>query len=521
MENDCASPASNPKFRPGCNLGSGDLHFSNDSFTSNEAHEHDFHANEIAAEECAKFREVLENRCSAENSPCRNIPRKDSQSSIEREIAQLNKEMEDIQLECQEIVESHVREQQKLRSEPIRDPYRSPRLVPRMGTRLEYVAKQAQQAFNEPVWIPHMNGEGKIDTKDTRRSNIVTSVTASASSSSTEAKDKNHKDSTSASTSAYNTGDSCRSTPLTLELTPNDDPKNGGKGSSLHLAPSLPCLSDSEKTTQTPPIANDFPHESNSSDGGKRKSKNSMRGSSSSGSVKDKNTISSGMQSEVETRADSLAELCAKYSDVMYTNQANLEHTMQIQQQIFQQQILQQQQKTRGGGRRSHRSGSQSQDNGMSQLSGSENQPMEWVVKRRADGSRYVTRRPMRNRLLKERAKKITEERCGLTTDDDAMSEMKVGRYWSKEDRKKHLERARDHRRRRECIMRQKMETLKEQNECEKKEVNIVELSHKKMMRHKGKKVFDDFTTVQEMLAHGNKHTDGKTYNPLLSVTTV
>lgn len=51
----------------------------------------------------------------------------------------------------------------------------------------------------------------------------------------------------------------------------------------------------------------------------------------------------------------------------------------------------------------------------------------EWKVKIRPDGTRYVTRRPTRNKMLKERAKRVTEERnSGLTTDDDAMSELKV-----------------------------------------------------------------------------------------------
>ena len=49
----------------------------------------------------------------------------------------------------------------------------------------------------------------------------------------------------------------------------------------------------------------------------------------------------------------------------------------------------------------------------------------EWKVKIRPDGTRYITRRPARNKLLKERAKKVCEER-GMTTDDDAMSELKV-----------------------------------------------------------------------------------------------
>ncbi|ESO07314.1 hypothetical protein HELRODRAFT_76719, partial [Helobdella robusta] len=75
---------------------------------------------------------------------------------------------------------------------------------------------------------------------------------------------------------------------------------------------------------------------------------------------------------------------------------------------------------------------------------------MEWVVKRRADGTRYITRRPVRSRILKERARQVAEERCGITTDDDAMSEMKIGRYWSREERKKHLEQAREHKRQKE-----------------------------------------------------------------------
>lgn len=78
---------------------------------------------------------------------------------------------------------------------------------------------------------------------------------------------------------------------------------------------------------------------------------------------------------------------------------------------------------------------------------------MEWKVKRRPDGTRYITRRPIRNKLLKERALQIMEERCGITTDDDAVSELKIGRYWSREERKRHLERARDRKQRKEILM--------------------------------------------------------------------
>ena len=50
----------------------------------------------------------------------------------------------------------------------------------------------------------------------------------------------------------------------------------------------------------------------------------------------------------------------------------------------------------------------------------------QYRVKVRSDGSRYIARRPLRRQLLKERAARITEQRTGVTTDDDAMSELKV-----------------------------------------------------------------------------------------------
>lgn len=73
---------------------------------------------------------------------------------------------------------------------------------------------------------------------------------------------------------------------------------------------------------------------------------------------------------------------------------------------------------------------------------------MEWKVKRRQDGTRYIVRRPVRNRLLRERANRISEERNEQTTEDDTISEVKIGRYWPREERKKHLEKARERRNR-------------------------------------------------------------------------
>ncbi|KAK9399610.1 PDZRN4: PDZ domain containing ring finger 4, partial [Crotalus adamanteus] len=150
---------------------------------------------------------------------------------------------------------------------------------------------------------------------------------------------------------------------------------------------------------------------------------------------------------------------------------------------------------------------------------------MEWKVKLRSDGTRYITKRPVRDRILKERALKIKEERNGMTTDDDTVSEMKMGHYWSKEERKQHLVKAKEQRRRWEFMMRSQLESLKENPQSgseAKKEINIIELSHKKMMKKRNKKILDNWMTIQELMTHGAKSPDDTSvHNAFLSVTTV
>ncbi|XP_054991841.1 E3 ubiquitin-protein ligase PDZRN3 [Sorex araneus] len=145
---------------------------------------------------------------------------------------------------------------------------------------------------------------------------------------------------------------------------------------------------------------------------------------------------------------------------------------------------------------------------------------LEWKVKVRSDGSRYITKRPVRDRLLRERALRIREERSGLTTDDDAASELKLGRYWSKEERKQHVARAREQRRRRELLQQSRLHCPREQDE--RRESSILELSHKKMMKRRNKRIFDNWMTIQELLTHGTRSPDGsRVHGAFLSVTTV
>uniref|UniRef100_A0A3B4A989 PDZ domain-containing protein n=1 Tax=Periophthalmus magnuspinnatus TaxID=409849 RepID=A0A3B4A989_9GOBI len=157
---------------------------------------------------------------------------------------------------------------------------------------------------------------------------------------------------------------------------------------------------------------------------------------------------------------------------------------------------------------------------------------MEWKVKIRSDGTRYVAKRPVRDRLLKARAMKISEERSGMTTDDDAVSEMKMGRYWSKEERKRHLLKAREQRRRREFMMQSRLECLRERERDQtagqegapppQLPSSILELCHRRSTKKRSRRILDNWITIQELLAHGTRSADGtKVYNPLLSVTTV
>lgn len=89
----------------------------------------------------------------------------------------------------------------------------------------------------------------------------------------------------------------------------------------------------------------------------------------------------------------------------------------------------------------------------------------EWKVKKRPDGSRYITKKPLRQKILKERAHRINQERSGLTTDDDAMSELKAGRYWPRDERKKQVEQARDRKRKETSARAARFSCLREQSE--------------------------------------------------------
>ncbi|XP_072654435.1 PDZ domain-containing RING finger protein 4 isoform X1 [Canis lupus baileyi] len=416
-------------------------------------------------EECERFRQLLELKCKIRNHGEYDLYYSSSTiechqgMGVERELQLLNEELRSIELECQNIMQAH---------------------------RLQKVTDQYGD-----IWALHDGGFRNYNTSvDVPRGKLDDIL---------EHPEKSDKD----SSSAYNTAESCRSTPLTVDRSPD---------SSL---PRVINLTNKKNLRSTAGA-------SRPSSGASSKESTSSRA----------NTAEQGCSS-VEAK-EKASESCSRLSDqdrpsgeqrIPYLSPyhsssyrcANIPaHARHYQSYM---QLIQQ---------KSAVEYAQSQLSLVSMCKepqkGSEPK-MEWKVKIRSDGTRYITKRPVRDRILRERALKIKEERSGMTTDDDTMSEMKMGRYWSREERKQHLVRAKEQRRRREFMMRSRLECLKEspQSGSEgKKELSILELSHKKMMKKRNKKILDNWMTIQELMTHGAKSPDGtRVHNAFLSVTTV
>ncbi|XP_006001460.1 PDZ domain-containing RING finger protein 4 isoform X2 [Latimeria chalumnae] len=442
-------------------LGSSELQC-NESFVSGEYIDSDFVGTQD--EECERFRQLLELKCKIRNhgeydvyysSSTIESSRRD-QDGVEHELQLLNEELRNIELECQNIMQAH-------KFQKVRDQYGD-------------------------IWSIHDGGFQNYNTSIDMQRNKLTDII--------EHPEKSDKD----SSSAYNTAESCRSTPLTVERSPD---------SSLQRMISI----TNRKNLRSTIIANQLSSRQSSREASSTQSKPLEQNNSAEN--KQHGTESSKSAEQEKSSPEHIPSLSPCHgSPYRYANiPAHAKHYQSYMQLIQQKSAVEY---------------AQSQLSLVSVCKDSQKvvEPkMEWKVKIRSDGTRYITKRPVRDRILKERALKIREERSGMTTDDDTMSEMKMGRYWSKEERKQHLVRAKEQRRRREFMMRSRLECLKEnpQSGSEgKKEINIIELSHKKMMKKRNKKILDNWMTIQELMTHGAKSPDGtKEHNAFLSVTTV
>ncbi|XP_038603887.1 LOW QUALITY PROTEIN: PDZ domain-containing protein 4 [Tachyglossus aculeatus] len=467
-------------------LQSRDFHFSMDSLLAEGAGLGSGDVPGLTDEEYERYRELLEIKCHLENGnelgpffPCagagNNALDVNRNESMGHEVAMLEEELRHLEFKCRNILRAQ---------------------------KMQQLRERCMKAWLLEEESLYDFGAG--EPKKHELSDI------------TELPEKSDKD----STSAYNTGESCRSTPLLLEplldspLKRGADPIFKAAGPAGEKAP--PAASANSNLNRTPAPA--APHKPGPPEAGPAQFRSLARDAEGSRRQHSEERLRRGPKAGGTLERASAEG--SPYLSRRHRGQGQASERYHSCVQLA---------PTRGLeelGRSPLSLASMCKDSlGGPKVGGpaAETPRMEWKVKVRSDGTRYVAKRPVRDRLLKARALKIREERSGMTTDDDAVSEMKMGRYWSKEERKQHLIRAREQRKRREFMMQSRLECLREQQNGESKhELNIIALSHRKTMKKRNKKILDNWITIQEMLAHGTRSADGKrVYNPLLSVTTV
>ncbi|KAJ0064874.1 hypothetical protein NL108_017029 [Boleophthalmus pectinirostris] len=469
----------------------------------------------LTEEECERYKELLEIKCYYEKN-CNgegdteeggvplDVNRNESLS--QHELALLEEELRHLEFKCRNILRAQKMQQLRercMKAWPLED--KTPGLGAGLGSGL---------------------GAGRLDT----------SATLSDINEIPE-RDRSDKD----STSAYNTGgESCRSTPLVSEQYPANSTQSLQGGGEAPVSPGaqLPPLTwqraDQENNLYSPqfhrrgaeakPSSPAFKVRSLSRDGSRR---------GSDGAVKRSIKTNGSFERTGGHSAENSPYLSRRHTEALPPQR--FLSCMQLRSPPPSPQLGLSREGSVGSGEASPMSlGSTCKD--MPLTVGSLPLPlsprMEWKVKIRSDGTRYVAKRPVRDRLLKARAMKISEERSGMTTDDDAVSEMKMGRYWSKEERKRHLLKAREQRRRREFMMQSRLECLREREREQSTgqegapppqlPSSILELCHRRSTKKRSRRILDNWITIQELLAHGTRSADGtKVYNPLLSVTTV
>ncbi|GFY54388.1 PDZ domain-containing protein 4 [Trichonephila inaurata madagascariensis] len=427
------------------------------------------------------------------------ISRVQSDTSLDKEMAALNKEIQSIQIECESLVSRHIREQWF-----------------RCRAGHQYVAFGASTI--EPASPPNPGPKESTSTAETplpvlpNEKNLLKhkkeSVAQWVKSVTFETKPKPKKHSAESLMNSFTGEISARGAPLTLELVPIPD-----LGNSPQLVDKSTQLCESDVASvvscDTCRYCQVLVHQKSLSDQSARYLPSNPQQQFPWYRGMNRTTSSDPLVAEPSKLPIKPASIAGRdFIDrqvernknyvtfypcaTMYTNQENLQHTIWLQQQLFRQALAHKHYKKASTiptcappnlKQWNQKYPSSSLDSlpptthpphlptpgtltveppGISLLKSpvitpteepSDETKMEWKVKRRPDGTRYITRRPIRNKILKERALQIMEERCGITTDDDAVSELKIGKYWSREERKRHLERARDRKQRREILM--------------------------------------------------------------------
>ncbi|VDK87770.1 unnamed protein product [Litomosoides sigmodontis] len=388
-----------------------------------------------------------------------------SECSLERELASLHREMETIRMECDRLILKHS------------DSGRG-------------FLKRTHVAHNDQS-VHKLNDDVKCRLDDT-------------------------------TSSAYNTGESCRSTPLKPDAITQT--KKSSTGMQLNDYATLDGTTGGDTARC---MASQKPSTSQVSQVKFRLPQYSVILRESEKKIAGKGNEEQKMRTNAKPMAAQMVDGTYRpQSDragiTMYTMPQKLAETIALQQRLLREAMVEQAHMLRPSAKGDTTSGAYNNESEGRKREGSAmkqfhdnkiSESYEWKIKRRPDGTRYVTRKPTRNKLLKEREEQLNKERTGLSTDDDAMSELKTGRFWTREERKKQWERAKQRKLRYHQLMAERSQQPSDQL--------IVQLSRKKMMRRKGNPLLDKFITIQEFMAHANRDISSRSIDGILSVTTV
>ncbi|KRX56453.1 PDZ domain-containing protein 4 [Trichinella sp. T9] len=441
-----------------------------------------------------------------------------STTSLERELQYLHQEMEHIQLECDRLIEQHAKAERRMHKQ-LQD-------ASRLAASIEHL--QNQPKLQRPVHAPLLLQNGSSSSSvghgnavsSVRRSPIVTSATTSTNANNSIGS-KPKTSITRFPKIAQLTAENLR---RSIRFRRDDPPSSVYNNANVDV-----CRGSAASKPTHCMLIRKVPAEED----GKRDSAfftlphNEQQYHNSAANSRD-----DGGKFALKCTSPDEHIYASISGDTVYTNLENLNSTIAQQQKHFHKAVVEQarQLKIHQRQQRQFYSAGQVHKNlitgepscripacrqNLHRAAKESTTNTEWKVKRRPDGSRYITKKPVRKQILKERAERLANERFGCSTDDDAMSELKVGRYWSKDERRRHLEKGKERKRRQEELLRRKAEQ-KPPNEQQ-----IVQLSYKKMLRRQGQQLLDRFTTVQEFLAHGNRTAENYRALGLLSVTTV
>lgn len=165
-----------------------------------------------------------------------------------------------------------------------------------------------------------------------------------------------------------------------------------------------------------------------------------------------------------------------------------------------------------------------------------------------------TTTRVSRSQLLRDRASQLADERSGMSTDEETSTDILMGRYWSRTERREQFLLAREQRQQLQLQQLQASRgTVRDvvsrggpmvggggggasaddgglldsngvrgfaEGRCN----TVLELSQRKLSRMRNRKLLDDWTTVEELLTHGTRldnQDDMLCPSSLLTVTTV